>query len=62
MDLALLVEGRAPTGLALTRPGEAIGKRFTVVGEHRLDRERRLLLHPLHERSRIFRAVAASDF
>jgi hypothetical protein len=58
---ALLIEGMAPAGLALTCPREAIRERLAVVGQHRLDLEGRLLLHLLHKRPSILRGLAASD-
>ena len=58
---ALLIEGMAPAGLALTCPREAIRERLAVVGQHRLNLEGRLLLHLLHKRPSILRGLAASD-
>ncbi len=61
MCLALLVKRMPAAGLALTCTCEAIGKRFAVVSQHRLDLEGRLLFHLLHERASILRGLTASD-
>lgn len=59
IDLALLSEGMAAAGFALTDPREAVSDGLSVVCQHRLDLAGRLLLPPFHKRLRILRGLVA---
>ena len=61
IGLARLIGGMATAWLALIGSREAIREGLAVVGQHGLDHKGGPLFHPLHERLRVLRGLAASD-